>query len=749
MSTAPKPGPFATRADALAWLAHHRLDHLIELSAEVLLPQVERYRLIDLCSLEGVARQKYGQLELAPLNLPARGWAFFEGELAALTEASEQVEQRLTAPEAPLAFAVFRAFVTLRETFSARVPPRPERQLPLDAMTVKLELPGFSYVDSRRIEAPGHFGFFVPRVTLTLIDGAAAASCTCGQSRCLHALAAVDTVLLWLQQPDSEAFSTALQNLTRTPWDRALKALETVFDASPGEVAELTWRVEIEDYELAVTPWVRKKTRAGTLSTGSKADPGKLAQLLDRPLSAADARIAELCEGRNRASLLAALVEHPRLVLASNPNRSITATRTAVGLVAEERNRTVVVSLGVDGTVLPEPLLERIRKGQHERPLFLWDAGPCRLEMLEVTREVRDAFSVLTRFGNSFPPESRAALLQQLSKAATRLPVAMPRSVMGESTPPESSWVIRLELLSTGAVRFEIRTRPLPESGPFLPGDGARDVHVRRGMKALHAVRDFRAEVAAAKDFEELLPLRDAEMVSAFCYELRSPVEALNLIEVCGRMENAPQLEWGGPRLLVAGRGNPAQLQVRIERKREWFGVLGELSVNGERVELAVALDAARRRQRFVKVSEHTYVEMSQTLRDELERLADHVQASKHGSLIGPSGTPYISALSAAGANVSVDDEFAQLTQRIAAAKQLPVAVPKTLHATLRDYQLDGFRWLVRLASWGAGAVLADDMGLGKTVQAIAVLAAIAREPWPCAGAGADVGRRSTGSIEA
>ncbi|NOY25355.1 MAG: DEAD/DEAH box helicase [Oligoflexia bacterium] len=44
------------------------------------------------------------------------------------------------------------------------------------------------------------------------------------------------------------------------------------------------------------------------------------------------------------------------------------------------------------------------------------------------------------------------------------------------------------------------------------------------------------------------------------------------------------------------------------------------------------------------------------------------------------------------------------------------------LEARLRPYQLDGFRWLCRLASWGVGACLADDMGLGKTVQALALL---------------------------
>ena len=51
-------------------------------------------------------------------------------------------------------------------------------------------------------------------------------------------------------------------------------------------------------------------------------------------------------------------------------------------------------------------------------------------------------------------------------------------------------------------------------------------------------------------------------------------------------------------------------------------------------------------------------------------------------------------------------------------------AVPEGMRATLRPYQLEGYRWLDFLRQAGLGGVLADDMGLGKTVQ---VLAAVQR----------------------
>ncbi len=49
-------------------------------------------------------------------------------------------------------------------------------------------------------------------------------------------------------------------------------------------------------------------------------------------------------------------------------------------------------------------------------------------------------------------------------------------------------------------------------------------------------------------------------------------------------------------------------------------------------------------------------------------------------------------------------------------------AVPTTVNATLRSYQLEGVKWLERLRSMYLNGILADDMGLGKTLQAIVTL---------------------------
>ncbi|MEO0470370.1 MAG: SNF2-related protein [Bacteroidota bacterium] len=47
---------------------------------------------------------------------------------------------------------------------------------------------------------------------------------------------------------------------------------------------------------------------------------------------------------------------------------------------------------------------------------------------------------------------------------------------------------------------------------------------------------------------------------------------------------------------------------------------------------------------------------------------------------------------------------------------------PTNLHATLRNYQAEGFKWLAFMKESNMGGILADDMGLGKTLQTLTLL---------------------------
>lgn len=74
-------------------------------------------------------------------------------------------------------------------------------------------------------------------------------------------------------------------------------------------------------------------------------------------------------------------------------------------------------------------------------------------------------------------------------------------------------------------------------------------------------------------------------------------------------------------------------------------------------------------------------------------------------------------------AQVRRDAAFRRMIADLHSFQNSEFEVPETVHASLRSYQMDGFRWLATLAKYGLGGILADDMGLGKTLQTIALFA--------------------------
>lgn len=65
---------------------------------------------------------------------------------------------------------------------------------------------------------------------------------------------------------------------------------------------------------------------------------------------------------------------------------------------------------------------------------------------------------------------------------------------------------------------------------------------------------------------------------------------------------------------------------------------------------------------------------------------------------------------------------LAQWTDAVPASDDPDEPVPGSLAKLLRPYQVDGARWLLKLARRNAGGILADEMGLGKTLQALAMI---------------------------
>jgi SNF2 family DNA or RNA helicase len=67
-------------------------------------------------------------------------------------------------------------------------------------------------------------------------------------------------------------------------------------------------------------------------------------------------------------------------------------------------------------------------------------------------------------------------------------------------------------------------------------------------------------------------------------------------------------------------------------------------------------------------------------------------------------------------------ENFAKMIEDLRHPEKFEVAVPDMFGAVMREYQVDGLRWLSMLNHYQFGGVLADEMGLGKTLQAISFI---------------------------
>ena len=72
--------------------------------------------------------------------------------------------------------------------------------------------------------------------------------------------------------------------------------------------------------------------------------------------------------------------------------------------------------------------------------------------------------------------------------------------------------------------------------------------------------------------------------------------------------------------------------------------------------------------------------------------------------------------------NLSLDSQLLKMITTIQNYKKNSFEPTDSFKNTLRPYQLDGFKWLKTLASFGFGGILADDMGLGKTLEIISFI---------------------------
>ncbi|MEL6276259.1 MAG: SNF2-related protein, partial [Bacteroidota bacterium] len=170
-----------------------------------------------------------------------------------------------------------------------------------------------------------------------------------------------------------------------------------------------------------------------------------------------------------------------------------------------------------------------------------------------------------------------------------------------------------------------------------------------------------------------------------------------------------------------------SDLSLGVSSNGSWFDVTGELMVDEHQVlnfrDLLERVSESKTSQ-FVQLSDGQYIALTEQLRRKLREMEGLMAANKDGLQLHPLAAGLIDDIADQLGEFESDVTWRESLQRLDNAQRVVPRVPSTFRAELRPYQLDGFRWLCRLAGWGVGACLADDMGLGKTIQGLALLLA-------------------------
>jgi superfamily II DNA or RNA helicase len=744
---------FATRAELESWAEDHHVRYALTLSAEVLfadLPINEAQRNGLRYALGGLSVRDIGSREGALRHAGARGkgletalaeaaWAYLQQEADSVRQAlSEEAARQETHADAVIA-PLWSRLLEVRRTLRPHASPR-SRQRRASAMW------GFdatacmlTWKERERVVRPGpDYGTVGVSARLTFpggFEGRVECSCASRQRGCAHTLALIDTTLDLLDDSTRTVEARRIaEELLRPGWARALKELE-LFEtesAKPRAAIEVWWCIEHELGTLTVSPLVKKQTRRGTWSPGARMPAARLLEDHRELLSETDLRIAEQlaswaptsrAAGTYPSRAFLALAGHPRVVLDLRPEEPIELRRVQLGFNALPAEEHIRLEPSIEGERFNSKLLGALlRSFAPGEPLFTVEEQRARCLLINVNEEARRIWNVLERHGDLFPPESHEQLLERLSRLETRLPLVVPATLKGREIQTEMTTVVRLRLLPDVSLELELLVRPGPGAPLFPPGAGPRDVLLSRNGERGYVRRQLLVEEERARAAIAPLPLDTAEEGPPFCFRIGDTEAALRLVAALQVPRKGLEAEWLDARPFVASSAGPEALKVQIERKRDWFGLSGDLKVEAGRLELAVLLDAARRQKRFVRVDDHRWVELSDTLRQRLLAVADHTFIGKNRVELSPGAVPAISALLDAGAEIEAAPAWKLLTERLASSLSLKPKPPTALRTTLRDYQVEGHAWLSRVAAWGAGACLADDMGLGKTVQALAVL---------------------------
>ncbi|TWT67336.1 DEAD/DEAH box helicase [Allorhodopirellula solitaria] len=380
-----------------------------------------------------------------------------------------------------------------------------------------------------------------------------------------------------------------------------------------------------------------------------------------------------------------------------------------------------------------------------------FDAARCLISIISVAEsEVPLVKQFL--FFPGVAAEHGEELVKRLQSLQSRFTIRLPEELLGPIVDAPAHPVVLLRSNADGSLDVALRVRD--SGGRILrPGSPPAISVAQEDGKPVQMRRDTAGEIEHAERLAETLGFRFCEPDESlqderFAAHITDFSDALNLIDrlqswsgdaetagadsVDASEMPAPEVLWdrnSEKPVSVLGSISSQNVKVEINRKRDWFGISGQCEVGEHKLDLGTLLenlagaDADAIRGDFIRLKDGQWARIGEKLRRRLRQLRDATHADRKTMKLDATAAPAIrDFLDDGEIEFKAVKAWQKCVERLARAESLDPKLPEGLDAELRDYQVEGYRWLRRLAEWGVGGVLADDMGLGKTLQTLAVM---------------------------
>ncbi|RNF32267.1 helicase SNF2 [Massilia aurea] len=523
------------------------------------------------------------------------------------------------------------------------------------------------------------------------------------------------------------------------PWERQLNALINLQPAANVEnvrESRLVWLIRYDPHlgVQELEPREQKRDSQGGWSRGRAMGLKRLAEEgagLDF-LTAQDLQAVNAIAGRRyyagsgiRFELevhkaLAALVGHPLLFWMESPG-------TRVELLPGEPEL-LVKKLGDKVSIVLNPPVE-----DNVGDVVVTRETPTRLRLVHIRDEHRRIAAIVGE-GLTVPMEAERRVLRAIGAVSSIVTVQSDIGASSsdiETVPADPRLHVLLRPYQHG-MRMQLLVRPLPGGAYYGPGEGAANVIADVDGIRTEARRDLNAEREAERQLIGACQALEHAEPDHGEWLLGQPLLALELVDQLRALDGESiVVAWPeGEKFRVTKKATTKSVRVQIRRERDWFAASGDVVIDEGRVmNLRTLLEKIQESgSRFVALGENEYLALSDELHRRLTELGAYGELHGDGIRTHALASFALDELAREAGHVDADKAWQGHLERMADNAAYLPELPSTLQAELRDYQVDGFQWLARLAHWGVGACLADDMGLGKTLQALALLLTRAKD---------------------